>query len=153
MNFIFGIYLIIIVFVIGIIQGMSSRDEISRHKQVGLSGIDTNTVDNQFYIFLEYFSYDSVFQKSRVKFPLYIIDGQEENNEIGFNEYSLVDLSFEKYIRDNFEIIDYDRYLDEDELTAYVTLYNNSSESYILYRFDKIHDKWYLVEVEYSDEM
>jgi hypothetical protein len=107
--------------------------------------------DEDFYVFLDKFSIEDIFQLSRIKFPLSAIlpdyedEGRAPKKEfIGKHEWETLDLSYDS----TFTTRPFDRYYQTVHFfndTALVELRGINNGIYGDYYFKIIDGKWYLV--------
>ena len=113
---------------------------------------DVNTsenIDEDFNIFLEKFNRDSIFQISRINFPLKVIERNDENlleeteKTIELKEYEKIDLSYPKDILTR----EFDRYRQNIKLSdkkATIEIRGVDNGIYINIYFEKEGGKWIL---------
>lgn len=131
----------------------------SLSKNTPISGIEEavptpSDCGHSFDAFFERFTKDSVFQKSRVKYPLkwyYLEDNESSKMIVGFinkpSEYNYIDFSVDKDAMNN----EYDKYsISIEDLGSTVNYILNGYDNgiNIKYIFKKINYCWLLVEIE-----
>ena len=108
---------------------------------------EKSSVDETFQVFLNKFNNDSIFQKSRVKFPLSVVEMDNENysevkRRIKRKDYIIIDLKEDRVIQKR------EGYTQKIELkNDKATIEIRGIENGIMedYYFEKINSKWILV--------
>ncbi len=98
--------------------------------------------EEKFENFKKQFFADSIFQKSRIKFPvkniLNDVDYGQKIEEIKISDWSFLNIYKPEYII-NFE---------HKQKTVSLIIQINDTGIYVIYRFNKIDGMWYLTEIE-----
>ena len=109
---------------------------------------ETRKIDEDFKVFLEKFSRDSLFQISRVKFPLRVkeLDNDYKSYEkkIKKNEYRKIDLRFHDSIAKR-ELNKYNQEIKLKENKATIEMRGIDNGIMIDIYFEKLDEKWILV--------
>ena len=109
----------------------------------------SDNIDEDFNIFLEKFNRDTIFQISRINFPLKVIERNDENlleeteKTIELKEYEKIDLSYPKDILTR----EFDRYRQNIKLSdkkATIEIRGIDNGIYINIYFEKEDGKWIL---------
>ncbi|MBF6640282.1 DUF4348 domain-containing protein [Flavobacterium sp. J49] len=124
------------------------EDENQTENKVSEFKIPKN-IDDNFKVFLSYFSKDSVFQVSRVKFPLKVMEVDENNmmesieKTIEKEEYTKLDFEYPKDALTR----EFDRYTQKvktngNKVTVEIRGVDNGI--YTDFYFEKVNGKWFL---------
>ncbi len=106
----------------------------------------------EFSSFLKTFSVDSVFQKSRIKFPIPVVSWDYDTDDektiylssTDYRYFPVIDLSNANCIDDGFYFF-YPNMETNVPLTDMVLQISGITDMYVKYYFKLIDDKWYLV--------
>lgn len=107
-----------------------------------LQGSRVNHSDIDFDIFLKKMSKDTLFQLSRIKFPII----KKNLNENGEEESTIVYDAWEHMDFENFEGVQRE-ILAPTELIRYVRFFDPEIAIEVIYVFRKIEGKWFLVRI------
>ena len=114
----------------------------------GVKNIPDN-VDDSFETFFEYFNKDSLFQISRIDFPITVMELDWKNDYadiemiIELKDYHVLDLTYDK----SYELRESDKYTQEtllDENKAIIKIRGIDNGIYSDYEFEKNKGKWKL---------
>jgi hypothetical protein len=106
-------------------------------------------VDNDFKVFIDYFSKDSIFQVSRVNFPLKVMEVDENNTlesiekTISKTEYTKLDFEYPKDALTR----EYDKYTQKiktNENKAVIEIRGYDNGICTDFFFEKLNGKWFL---------
>lgn len=106
-------------------------------------------VDSEFKTFFKFFNNDSVFQVSRIDFPLKIMEMNGEMSDvesriIKLKDYEKIDLTYDR----SFETREYDKYTQEvilNDSKAKIELRGIDNGIHNNFEFEKINGKWKMI--------
>lgn len=145
----FYLYIVAILILFGC-KPETKKTEPEKHLEKEKTQIQIpKNIDDDFKIFLDYFSKDSVFQVSRVNFPLIVTEIDDENmleakeKIIQKNEYTTINFEYPKDALTR----EFDRYtqnykIKENKATIEIRGIDNGICSDFF--FEKINEKWML---------
>jgi Domain of unknown function (DUF4348) len=129
-------------------QNVETEKSTESKKEIAKYTIPDN-VDDDFKVFLDYFSKDSVFQISRINFPLKVKEIDENNmlesieKIIQKKDYTKLDFEYPKDALTR----EYDRYSQEiktDKNKTVIEIRGIDNGIYSDFFFEKLNGKWFL---------
>jgi hypothetical protein len=148
-------HFISIIFFSVLLASCGNNDTVTRQqtndKQSSTSE-SKDTVDNDFNVFIVKFSTDSMFQLSRIKFPLKISWHEIDQDTVMYknkSDFELIDFRAKKYTGplDQWqqEII-----IDKNNKSATIEIRGIDNGIFIEYVFEKINGTWMFIEIDDS---